>query len=254
MVKMDQLSYSDSKTIKQHIMLPQLPPKPETLSPLPAEKQGISADHCEIITNIPPDLPFPTLHPEYATDFFKNKYGGALPSVPMPDYIEWLPNPKIKEFLNNQRLLDGYIREIYRPEFKEIEEHINQIGVQQKEAAAKILEKYIEPETGILAVLRENESKICEYHDKLKEFDQAQIEMYESLQELSKSGILEIYQKRIHDNERECQNILKKIDKDEKLTDSQLQELLSEYGHIREKWHLNNLYVSSIRSGKIKGL
>lgn len=234
-------------------MPPYIPPKPQQQQQqmhLQLQLNNLSLRN----TIKPADLPFPIITSDHAIQLFIKKKESSL-DVPLPSYFEFISNSKIKEFLNNEILLFGYINSLYKDEFSEIKNDVDSIIKSQQEVAINLKQKYTNKSNGLLSKVAESDKELELYHCKLKNFDHLQIEMYDSLSDLSTESITNFFNKKVSENEKECGDILKNASEREGiLTTQELEKALNDYITKRHEWHEFKECVSKLNHHKIIGL
>lgn len=252
-------------------MQPELPPKPQSnqigliqgppsyactthvVHPLETKLDKLAIDDADVDTKRT-DLPFKVVSSDLALELFTKKDGDSL-NVPIPPYFEYLPNSKIKEFINNEELLCGYLDSLYKEEFRNIKEELDSIIESQVEYAKHLKDKYTNDDYGIVLKTQKLTTDLGNYHRKLKDFDTLQIEMYDNINSVSKPGISEFYHRKIAENEAASAEILKTAsEKDGTLETEELNQILSDYINQRHLWHRYKECVCKIDHHKVMGL
>lgn len=183
------------------------------------------------------ELPFRIIEPGYALQLFKESYAGSLPEIPIPDFVQWIPTSKIKEFSTSIELQFGYLETLFSKDFeyirsqlKEVEEAQNEIIVklqkeihgeeeENEEEEAEIdreREREREGSDGRMVVLEQCLLKrlnnvqfsLQSYHELLKGFEDKQIEMYDALHSISKDALITRYDQLAFENEKKCAELI----------------------------------------------
>ena len=179
------------------------------------------------------ELPFRIIEPGYALQLFKESYAGSLPEIPIPDFVQWIPTSKIKEFSTSIELQFGYLETLFSKDFeyirsqlKEVEEAQNEIIVKlQKEIHSEEEENEREEaereteregrdermevsEQCLLKRLNNVQFSLQSYHELLKGFEDKQIEMYDALHSISKDALITRYDQLAFENEKKCAELI----------------------------------------------
>lgn len=202
------------------------------------------------------DLPFKIISPDHTLELFKTKHkDNLLLQVPLPSYFEYISNAKIKEFIDNDELVSGYVNMLYNEDFTEIKEELDIIIQSQHDTALDLKNKYTESKDGLLSKAKKLDKDLVNYHSRLNEFDHLQIEMYDSLSDLSRQNISKLFDKKVSETESLYSDILRDAsEKEGKLDPVELEKLLDDYILLRHKWHNYKECISKIDHHKVIGL
>lgn len=231
-------------------MQPALPPKPtlnnRNIQTPQNDEIKLSAKNAQFNCQFEnrTDLPFDIIPHDYVDKLFTEKYDNKIPKVPIPEYTSWLPTSKVKEFINSQELIDGYIESIYEEDFKKLIDKLNEVQKSHHNEALKLQTIYNEqflPFTNETIEKNENAMK------NLKNFDDLQIEMYDVLSGLSIKAIINRYKKLQSENESKCSDLVSTVLSKDLDDDDQLDQLLEDYMTERKEWHLNKICLEELK-------
>jgi hypothetical protein len=187
-------------------------------------------------------LPFITIAGDHTIQLFNeltNQPLNTIPTVPVPQYVQWLPNSKIKELLNDDTLINGYVQRIYEDELKQINEKIVRIKESQHKAALELQQNY--NCNGLVLKAEQTERLNTELHRQLKQFDHTQIEMYDALESLSPKTVAQHFNQLAKDSESQSAELINNALAEESLDSKQLKNLLDQYAIQRNEWHSNKI-------------
>lgn len=236
-------------------MQPTLPPKPhqnqQEQPSLETQLNGLMID--DNLSNRT-DLPFKIISSDFTVRLFTQRDGNSL-NVPLPSYFEYITNAKLKELIQNEELLSGYLLSLYKEEFIDLKRELYAVIESQKQTALELTNSYQDSEDGLLNKAIALDSELKEYDSKLKAFDHLQIEMYDTLNGLSSKSIAKHFSDRAATNEANCSELLNNASvSEDKLSSKQLEQLLHDYTTQRYEWHKNKECVSKLEHQRVMGL
>lgn len=247
-------------TLPKLYMNPSLPPKPQL--PHIDDADTVIPQFNELKLNKSrQDLPFTTIDENYTIRLFKEKLATDELDISPPTYLKYLSTSSIKDFAQDKDILIGYLLTKYKEELAFVKEQTESIVESQRNAANDLKELYTKKSSeshddlGLIECYDDVDTKLITYQHKLEDFDHLQIQMFHTLQELSKSEIAKHYLRSASANESMCANLLDTVSsKTEQLDSSEIKRLLQDYNDQRYQWHMNKQYISKIESGMVIGL
>lgn len=215
-------------------MQPILPPKPS----IPSQSTTLTPTDDTIID-------------ETLLNIFKSKHNGTIPQIPLPDFLQWVSNSKIKEFLKDKELQKGYLEILYEEEFKTI----NAKRLELVELERQRLMGLLNDINGNINNVNELINKFNEYNKRVGELNDYQLDVFTKLNELSKLSLINKFNEQLLLIENQCTKLINdKINSNGKLSDDELVEFIETYTKLREKWHIIKEIIVQLNNGLVDGI
>ncbi|KAH3665503.1 hypothetical protein OGAPHI_003689 [Ogataea philodendri] len=190
-------------------MFPTLPPKPLNEQVVDHEK-----------------LEYPLVPPDYSQK--------VQIKTDLPEYFNELSTSKLQELIKSPEILHSYLYQ--NSNFASISESIKSTLEKQLEYTDKLLDQTNDK----LAPQTESINKqLDQYHQKLKTFDQLQVQMYDHLNKYSKNSIIRTVEHNLTVQDNATSSLIDQVLKSpSQIDEAQLSTLISAYTSERQEYYL----------------
>lgn len=212
--------------------LPKLPiQKQQPQQSLPRSPPPIPQFHGDANST---EYPFTIIESDHALKYF-NK------SIELPTYLEWIPTSKLREFVQSNKLQEGYIKKTYTEQFNEISKSLDLIQNEHKKYAKGLISEYQE----LLQKIAITGEKLGEYYKLGSDFEEQKIEMYDAFRNLTREAVAERYKKQLKEIEVKAAELLAQDEVDN------IDSLIKEYKQNRMEWHSIKHIIQDLETNKI---
>ncbi|KAK6199352.1 uncharacterized protein RJT21DRAFT_121682 [Scheffersomyces amazonensis] len=178
-----------------------------------------------------------------------------LQPFPLPKYIDSLPNANIQEFIQNEELIKGYIKDLesYKLQQQKIVDRSSKLqSILKDDILGELLTKYLE-------IIQKIKSQLKSIHQIYQEFLNLETYQYQLLSSnfnqdyLIKTKFGKLIEKNNNDSIQLIKEYTSKIDESGKLDETEFNELITNFKRSRQLYHLRREKLHRFNEERVSG-